>query len=129
MKNLYLKALQKKYRFETEKGPLNMEQLFELSRQQLHNAYLTLEGKVQKSTGLMGRKGNTEIEEKLEIVRDVFDTITSQANEARERAENRQLAQTVLEKAQEKQIEELVEGKSHKQLVKLARKLDSVDED
>lgn len=102
---------------------LNIEQLFELGQQELHNLYLSLESTIQTSKGLLGRKGNTETTEKMEIVRSVFETIVEEAENASTLADNKRMKQILLEAANQKEVEELTSGKSAKQLKQMARKL------
>ena len=123
MTNLLLKAAKRKYRFQTPRGPLNVEQLFDLSQQDLHNAYLEHESKIQSSKGLLGRKGNSEIDDKLEILKSVFQEIVSDRDKTEQRNENTRLKQTLLAAADNKEIEEMTSGKSAKQMRKEAAKL------
>ena len=123
MNNLFLTALRKKYRFQTPKGSLNAEQLFELGKQGLHDLYLSLESNIQKSKGLLGRKGNTEIDHKLAIVKAVFNFMVAEENENLKLADNKRLKQIVLEAADKKEVKELIDGKSAKQLRKIAAKI------
>ena len=123
MNNLFLTALRKKYRFQTPKGSLNAEQLFELGKQGLHDLYLSLESNIQKSKGLLGRKGNTEIDHKLAIVKAVFNFMVAEENENLKLADNKRLKQIVLEAADKKEVKELIDGKSAKQLRKMAAKI------
>ena len=123
MNNLFLTALRKKYRFQTPKGSLNAEQLFELGKQGLHDLYLSLESNIQKSKGLLGRKGNTEIDHKLAIVKQVFNFMIAEEKENLKVADNKRLKQIVLEAADKKEVKELIDGKSAKQLRKMAAKI------
>lgn len=123
MNNLLLIALRKKYRFRTPKGALNSEQLFELGKQGLHDLYLSLDGQIQKSKGLLGRKGNTEIEHKLEIVKQVFNFVLKEEKERTKAVENNRLKQVVLEAADKQEMKEIVKGKSAKDLRKFAKGL------
>ena len=123
MNNLFLTALRKKYRFQTPKGSLNAEQLFELGKQGLHDLYLSLESNIQKSKGLLGRKGNTEIDHKLAIVKAVFNFMVAEEKENLKVADNKRLKQIVLEAADKKEVKELIDGKSAKQLRKMAAKI------
>jgi len=122
MKVLFLNALRKKFRFQTNKGNLNIEQLFELSTQELHELYLSLESSIQKSKGLLGRKGNSEVEEKLEIVKAVFDTLEEEKNEREDLVAKKALKARVLEAIDEKENDEL-KSKSKKELLKMAKNL------
>ena len=118
-----LKAIQKKLRFQTNKGNLNIEQLFDLSLQDLDALYLSLEGQIQTSKGLLGRKGNTVTQTKLEIVKDVFDLKVQQANEEEERADKAALKQRLMLVAETKEFEEMTEGKSSKDIKKMIKKM------
>ena len=122
MKVLFLNALRKKFRFQTNKGNLNIEHLFELSTQELHELYLSLESSIQKSKGLLGRKGNSEVEEKLEIVKAVFDTLEEEKNEREDLVAKKALKARVLEAIDEKENDEL-KSKSKKELLKMAKNL------
>lgn len=121
--NLFLKAAKLKYRFQTNRGLLNTEQLFDLGQQDLHELYLSLESHIQKSKGLLGRSGNTEIEDKLVIVKEVFDSLVEDQEKALAQADKARMKEVLLEKAAEKEIEELVDGKSAKELRKAASKM------
>ena len=122
MQNLWLKAARKGYRFSTSKGSLNSEQLFDLSETQLHELYLSLENSVQGSKGLMGRKGNKEVEEKMQIVKDVFNVLQDEKAASLDRIENSMKKEKILTALEEKEMEEL-KGKSVKTLRKMAKAL------
>lgn len=122
MKYLFLNALRKKFRFQTSKGNLNIEQLFELNNQELHELYLSLESSIQKSKGLLGRKGNSEVEEKLQIVKAVFDQLEEERQDRDDAVAKKALKAKVLEAIDEKEIDEL-KGKSKKELLKMAKNL------
>lgn len=122
MNNLFLIAARKKYRFETSKGLLNVEQLFELTDQVLHELYLSLENQIQKSNGLLGRHGNTEVENKLGIVKAIFDQLQEEKEEAKARLTNKELKGKILEAIAEKEVENL-KGKSIKDLRKMVEEL------
>lgn len=123
MTNLFLEAAKKKYRFQTNKGLLTIEQLFELGKTELNDLYLSIESGIQKSKGLLGRRGNTEIENKLEIVKEVFNCIVDDQKAEQNRLEKNRMKQVILEAADKKEVEELIDGKSAKQLRKEAAKL------
>lgn len=123
MTNLFLKALGKKYRFDTVKGSLNMEQLFELNETQLDDVYRHYENQVDKTKGLLGRKGNTESKEKLEIVEAVFSYKRELAEDAATKANNSELRSKLLEIAESRKFEEMTEGKSAEDIIKMAKKL------
>ncbi|MFK7980813.1 MAG: hypothetical protein AB8G86_12585 [Saprospiraceae bacterium] len=123
MKNLFLIAAKKKYRFQTSKGLLNIEQLFQLSQQALHELYLKLGASIQTSKGLLGKKGNSEVENKMEIVEAVFNAIVEDTKQKEALLSQKKLKQTILEVADAKEVKELVKGKSSKALKKMAAKL------
>lgn len=123
MKNLFLIAAKKKYRFQTSKGLLNIEQLFQLSQQALHELYLKLDASIQTSKGLLGKKGNSEVENKMEIVAAVFNAIVEDAKQREALLNKKKLKQTILEVADAKEVKEIVKGKSSKELKKMAAKL------
>jgi len=102
---------------------LNIEQLFQLSQQQLHELYLKLGASVQKSKGLLGKKGNSEIENKMDIVEMVFNSIVADAKQREALLNQKKLKQTILEVADAKEVKEIVKGKSAKELKKIAAKL------
>lgn len=119
-----LKALKRNYRYNTNKGgAINTEQLFQLGQQDLHELYLSLEGQVQTSKGLLGRKGNGEIENKMAIVKAIFEDKQRDAEKAETRQNNAGLKQVILTAAAQKEQEELLDGKSAAELRKMAKDL------
>lgn len=121
--NLFLIAAKNRYRFQTPKGSLNVEQLFQLGKTELHELYLSLESGIQKSKGLLGRSGNVEVENKMQIVKEVFDSVVKDEKAVEKSRGNAKLKQVILQKVEEVEISELIDGKSAKQLKKIASKL------
>lgn len=124
MENLFLKAAKNKYRFKTAKGFLNTEQLFELSKQELNDLYVGLKAKTQSTEGLLGRKSNTETENKLEIVKDVFNTIVEEHERKENLASKKALKEKVLETIEEKKTG-MLKDKSLEELQAMAQELGS----
>ena len=123
MTDLFLKAVKSKLRFQTSKGSLNVEQLFDLGQTELDNLYLSLEEQKPVSKGLLGRKGSKVIEHKLSVVKAVFDSIKEDQELQDERAENKRKKAVYLEAIEKKEVEEMIDGKSSKQLKKELSKL------
>ena len=126
--SLFLKALWNKWRFKTSKGNLNIEQVIEIGRatggeQFLHDLYLSLEDGIQKSKGLLGKKGNALVEEKMEIVKAIFKAVVAEKEANQELADNKSRKAFLLEAAAAAEKNELLEGKSAKDLRKMAAKL------
>lgn len=112
-------------RFQTAKGLLNTEQLFDLTANELDALYLHLQDQVETRKGLLGKKSrNTKnVEEQLAIVQGVYDIKVEDSEAKEESAQKAYLKQVILEAAAKKQVEELVEGKSYEELIKTAKSL------
>lgn len=122
MENLFLKAARKKYRFKVDKGLLNVEQLFTLTKTELNDLYLSLESQVKTSSGLLGKRGNTELEDKLSIVKEVFNTLVEEKEKAEQAADNKALKQKVLLAIEEKE-EGALKDRSLEELKAMAKTL------
>ncbi len=122
MTNLLLKAARKKYRFKTPKGLLNLEQLFDLTQQQLHDLYLSLESSIPKSKGLLGKKEQSDVEDKLGIVEAVFNYLADERKEKEALANQKAMKAKVLDAIDEKEMD-VLKSKSIKELKKIAKKL------
>ncbi len=123
MKNLFLKALLGKWRFPTTKGQLNLEQVCSLSDDELDALYMNLSDSNTKSKGLIKRNGNSKISEQLKIVEEIFTTKRALAEKSRLESDNKLLREKLLIAADKKELEEITEGKSAKELRKEAKKL------
>jgi hypothetical protein len=123
MENLFLKAARNKFRFKTTKGLLNVEQLFELSKTELDKLYRELKSQQEQMVeGLIGRRSNTENDDKLSIVKYVFETIVSEEEAKKERIENKAKKEKILELIEEKEGESL-KNKSLDELKKMAQEM------
>lgn len=107
--DLFMKAARRKYRFNSERGTLNVEQLFDLSYTDLDKIYRELEGAKQESAGLLGRTGNTEVQNKLEIVKAVFDQKKAEADANQSRAEKAAMKDKILNALANRQAENLAQ--------------------
>ena len=124
MKELFLIALLKKYRFQTSQGLLTMEDLITYDITLLKNLYQELQESVVKVKTLSGRKkDNTDKLNKIQIVEIIYDYRSKREEESTLRKNNRILRERMLEHADEKELEEMLAGKSSKQIRKEAAKL------
>lgn len=128
MENLFLKAAKKKFRFKTAKGPLNVEQLFSLTKGELNELYLSLEANTNKSPGLLGKSGNTEMEDKQAIVKEVFNTLMEAQERKAKLAANKVLKAKLLERIEAKEMGEF-DNKPLSELKKMVKELDSATEE
>jgi len=118
---MYKEAAQLRLRITTTKGPLSVEQLFEVDKETLIIAEETLTDQVEKlgkrSRRVTANKGKDAelLKLKLAIVSDVLDTIETeeadQRDEASKRANNKKIIELIAAKKEvqlgEKTIEEL----------------------
>lgn len=127
MENLFLTALKKKFRFNAivngQPRALNMEQLFELGESELDALYRTLEDSVDGSRGLTGKKGNTDTKVKMRVVEAVYNEVRSDAEEAIVSKDNKEMREALLKVAHTRKFEELTEGKTAEEIIKMAKKL------
>lgn len=112
-------ATQQKLRFQTSKGSLNIEQLWDLTLNDLDNLAVSLEQDYEESKGksfLVKRtvKDKT-IKLQFDIVLDILQTKAQAAEEAKERKERKEHNEKILTLISEKKDESL-KGKSIKQL-------------
>lgn len=109
--NLFVVAARKKFRFESTKGMLTVEDLFDMNLTALDNIALVLDEKIQK----LGRKSfiqkkatsTTEIESQLEIVKFVIETKQTEAEESKARAAKEAQRAFLLSLKEKKQMEKL----------------------
>lgn len=110
MNELFIKAIRGKYRF-TYKGIITVEDLFDLNLEELNSIYKDLKAEVKDESedSLLSNKTTSDkiIEDKIEIVKYVFNLKKSEA-EAK-----------LLEKDRKDQIEKLLAIKAAKQEEKL----------
>ena len=115
----YKSASQQKLRYQTTKGLLNTEQLWDLSLNELDSLAVALETEHQQS-GKKSFLAKTSAKDKtsklkFDVVLDVLNTKSEEAQAAQEAAENKAHNKKIIELISEKQDESL-RGKSIKQL-------------
>jgi len=117
--DVYKKAAQQKLRFTTSKGTLTAEQLFDLSLSDLDNLAVSLDSSYEESKGKSFLKKRTTkdatIKLQFDIVFDVLQTKSAEAEVAQEVREAKEYNQKILTVISEKKDDEL-KGKSIKQL-------------
>lgn len=87
--NLFELATRKKFRFSSTKGALSVEDLWDLSEDDLDNVYKNLNRQQVKSAeeSLLNEvKTNTDLDAAIEIVKYVFTTKRKEAEERKSRA-------------------------------------------
>lgn len=95
----FKKASKEKLRFQTARGPLSVEQLWDLSPKELDTLAISLEAEHEAS----GRKSflvkrsvkDTTVKLKFDIVLEILSTKLEEAETAREAAENREFNATL----------------------------------
>lgn len=123
MENLLLIALARKYRFDSPKGQLNLEQVFDLNDTELDTLYRVYESQIDKTSGLLGKRGNADTKNKLKIVESIFNYKREEAETNAINKDNRELRGKLLETAEVRRMQEITEGKSSEELIKMANKL------
>lgn len=123
MKELFLKALRNKYRFDTDKGKLNMEQLFSLGKTDLDKLYRSLQATQPVGEGLMGKRDSNNTADKMEIVKMVFEDLVARQTAAEDRENKAELKKVLMEAAAKKEVDELIGNKSAADLRKAALEL------
>lgn len=124
---MYKKASKLKLRFSTGKGNLSVEDLWDLSLEQLDAIAVKLDEQIEKSPRKSFiktvSKGNEILELKFAIVKDIIETkMSEQAARENQQAKNAQ-RQKLLELIAKKEDSEL-EGKSADELRKMLNELD-----
>lgn len=87
--NLFELATRKKFRFSSTKGELSVEDLWDLSENDLDNVYKNLNRQQVKSNEeslLDDVKADSDIDVAIEIVRHIFNTKCKEAEERKNRA-------------------------------------------
>ena len=123
---MFENAVRNKYRFPTNVGWLNVEDLWDLSAEHLDDVYKRLSGELKKVEGesLLTKASdiNTEIKNKIDIVKYVFDTKIAEQearNKQHERASHKQFLMGILKQKQTAEFE----GKSIEDLQKMIDEL------
>lgn len=126
MNKLYEKALRNKYRFQTDKGYVNVEQLWDLNLEQLDVIAQQVAEVLEKSSTKSFIKKKTtaseELSNKLEILKHLIATKLAEANEAEEREVRRQQAARIEEIIRQKKDDDLA-GKSIQELTAMLDEL------
>ena len=108
---LITKALTKRFRFEGNGGSYNLEGLFQLKPEQLDAVYTAIQATLPTTTGLLKTSAfQSEIEEKLEIVKYIFDLKTDEAQKhtaALEKKRQNERIRELIEKKKENALETL----------------------
>jgi|SRR5699024_1738852 len=126
MNKLYEKALRSKYRFQTDKGYVNVEQLWDLNLEQLDVIAQQVAEDLEKSSTKSFIKKKTTVSEelsnKLEILKHLISTKLAEASEAEEREVRRQKVARIEEIIRQKKDEDLA-GKSVEELTAMLDEL------
>jgi len=128
---MYKQAAQLKLRFDTPKGVLSVEQMWDLTKDELAQVAKKLRKKI-KDTAKSDDEELTFLEEKqspaqkedtlrFNIVKDIYTTKVAAEKESLEEAQKRQKNQKILELIARKQDQEL-EGKSIEELQAMLQK-------
>lgn len=108
---MYKEGIRKKLRFTTSKGNLTIEQLYDLSINELDTLAVTLDGEYenskQKSFVVKRSSKNKDIKLAFDIVLDILNTKLEEAEEAKNAAER---------KANNERIFEIIASKEQKAL-------------
>ncbi len=120
---LFVTAARKKFRFETTKGGLNTEDLFDLSLETLDAIAVNLDKKVESGgkKSFIGKRdtSTSENETKLEVVKFVIQTKMEEAETRKTRAEKasqKEFLTSLLEKKRMAQLEGLSVEEIQKQI-------------
>jgi len=121
--SIFKKAIRAKLRFNSSKGILSTEDLFDLNKSQLHNLYVSLDEQTTKGNGLLEKTVQDQtLQLKMEIVKDVFETKEAE-KEARQniaaRKAKEQRILEILQKKQDESLENLTEDELKKMLEEL----------
>ncbi len=126
MNKLYERALRSKYRFQTDRGYVNVEQLWDLNLEQLDVIAQQVAGDLEKSSTKSFIKKKTTVSEelsnKLEILKHLISTKLAEASEAEEREVRRQKVARIEEIIRQKKDEDLA-GKSVEELTAMLDEL------
>lgn len=133
---IYKKASKKKLRFSTNRGVLSVEQLWDLSREEIRHLVIVARNIAKKSSGEINdselsfldapvKTKATDDELRFEILKDIYLTKKSAEEKAQKRAEVKENNKKILDLIARKQ-DEALEKKSITQLEKM---LESEEED
>lgn len=119
--NLFELATRRKFRFETTRGNLTIEELWDLSIESLDRIAVALHKKVNSEETVSfvntSKKVNTGDELKLEIVLHVINVRVTEATESRDRQLKAERARTIRDEL-ERRKEDAIKTKSDEELAK-----------
>lgn len=119
--NLFELATRRKFRFETTRGNLTIEELWDLSIESLDRIAVALHKKVNSEETVSfvntSKKVNTNDDLKLEIVLHVINVRVSEATELRDRQLKAERARTIRDEL-ERRKEDAIKTKSDEELAK-----------
>ncbi|MBO4786346.1 MAG: hypothetical protein J5510_04690 [Prevotella sp.] len=136
---IYKKAAKKKLRFSTNRGVLSVEQLWDLSREEIRHLVIVARNIAKKSSGEINdselsfldspaKAKATDDELRFEILKDIYLTKKTAEEKAQKKAEAKANNKKLLEIIARKQ-DEALEKKSIKDLEKMLESEDDEDED
>lgn len=116
----WFKALQGNYRYPTNKGNLNTEQLFTVDYATLKALYIKLQKEAREFLGVETLDGeiinNETLLNKIKLVKKIYTYRTHvQAQSLRDQG-NRVLAEKLLKEADIKEVKELTKGKTSQEI-------------
>lgn len=125
MKKKFIEALKKQYRFKTRKGLLNLEQLFQLGKKDLDEAYKRLQDEKSKSRGLLDEPSTADqaLDTKLALVKLAFVTLVEEEKKKLAEDNKKRKKEILLNAAAKKEVKELTKGKTSKELIKAAKQI------
>ncbi len=108
---LFITAARKKYRFDSSKGQINAEDLFDCNLSALDSIAVALDDKIQKAgrKSFVGKKLSStgDDENKLEIVKFVIETKQAEEDARKVRAEKQTQKEFLTKLLQQKKMEQL----------------------
>ena len=136
---IFKKASKKKLRFNTNRGVLSVEQLWDLSKEEIRHLVIIARNIAKKSSGEVNdselsfldapaKTKATDDELRFEILKDIYLTKKSAEERAQKKAEVKASNKKLLELIARKQ-DEALEKKSIKELEKMLESEDEEDED
>ena len=136
---IYKKASKKKLRFNTNRGVLSVEQLWDLSREEIRHLVIVARNIAKKSSGEINdselsfldapvKTKATDDELRFEILKDIYLTKKSAEEKAQKRAEVKENNKKILDLIARKQ-DEALEKKSITQLEKMLESEEEEDDE
>ena len=136
---IYKKAAKKKLRFSTNRGVLSVEQLWDLSREEIRHLVIVARNIAKKSSGEINdselsfldspaKAKATDDELRFEILKDIYLTKKTAEEKAQKRAEIKENNKKILDLIARKQ-DEALEKKSISQLEKMLESDDDEDDE